>query len=175
MSLERWRLRKGRHSAACFETPHPLGVELRVVVGADDLRRSEVFRDPAAAIATAADWRALFEARGWHAPESRYTRVALERALALTENARRRVSSDSGMGHVLGYRLKAMQEALEVMLDPALSLDAPSRERRLDEAWRELARAERGPDGRALVAPILEALTARASDAPARAREHADV
>ena len=84
--------------------------------------------------------------------------VRRRRALALVEEAQGRVRGDSAMGHVLSYRLKVLQEALEVAIDPALSLDAAARERRVRDAARELARAERGPEGRAFVAPILEAL-----------------
>jgi hypothetical protein len=85
-------------------------------------------------------------------------RSKLEKALALTYDAYDRVPGDNAMGHVLSYRLKVMYEALEVALDDSLSLDAAARERRLREAMRELARAERGPEGQAFVKPILEAL-----------------
>lgn len=159
--IERWRLVNGARTARCLEAPHPLGVELRVVLGSldnDDLRRSEVFRATPAAAAAAAEWRAAFERKGWAAPPSRFARTAVTHALELTRDARARVSETGGMGHVLSYRLKVMEEALEVALDPALSIDEPARERRLIDAAGALATAERGPEGQALVKPILDAL-----------------
>ena len=156
--VERWRLAKEGREASCVQTPHPLGVELRVVLGDDDLRRSEVFRNPERADETAVAWRALFEQKGWRAPARRFSRGTLERALELTIAAERRVPGHNAMGHVLGYRLKVMREAIAVALDESPSLDAGARERRLIDARQELARAERGPEGQALVRPILEAL-----------------
>jgi chorismate mutase len=157
-ALERWQLLKGARTARCVQTPHPLGVELRVLLDADDLRRSEVFRAPAAADAAAAAWRGAFEQKGWRPAPPRFARAALARALALTRAVQARVPGDTAMGHVLSYRLKVMGEALEVALDRGVSLDDAARERRVVEAMRELGRAERGPDGQALVAPILDAL-----------------
>lgn len=157
----RWRLLKDRRIVRCLQAAHPLGVELRVVLGppGEDLRRSEVFRAPADADAAAASWRAAFEAKGWRAAPPRFARAALERAQALTMAAARRVPGDNAMGHVLSYRLKVMHEAIAVALDDTLTLDAAARERRVLDAMKELARAERGPEGQALVKPILDALT----------------
>lgn len=181
---ERWRLTKsartGPRTARCIETPHPLGRELRVIVSAvsgvpavsavsspgsapapgsaDDLVRSEVFRERAPADAAAAAWRAAFEGKGWRTPAPGFAPEALRKALGLTRAAQARVPGGNGMGHVLSYRLKVMGEALEVALDEGLALDAALRDARVREAMRELARAERGPEGRAFVRPILEAL-----------------
>jgi hypothetical protein len=157
--IERWRLMKAARTARCLEAPHPLGVELRVMIGDDDLRRSEVFRAKPAAAGAAAEWRAAFEQKGWEAPPARFTRAAVARALALAREARARVPGTGGMGHVLSYRLKVMEEALEVALDTTLSLDEPARERRLIEAAEALATAARGPEGQAFVKPIVDALT----------------
>ena len=154
----RWQLARNTRSVRCVEAPHPLGFELRVIVDPDDLRRSEVFRDPGAADAAAAEWRAAFENKGWTLPPPRFPRAALNRALALTRHAQMRVPGNNGMGHVLSYRLKVMREALEVAIDDEVSLDQPLRERRLVDAMTELARAERGPEGQAFVKPILDAL-----------------
>ena len=154
----RWRLEKDRRIVRCLQAAHPLGVELRVVIGASDLRRSEVCRTPAQADALAAEWRAAFEAKGWRAAPPRFARAALEHAQQLTMAAARRVPGDNAMGHVLSYRLKVMHEAIAVALDDTLTLDAESRERRVIDAMKELARAERGPEGQALVRPILDAL-----------------
>lgn len=164
--IEHWRLAKstpsGRAAATrrvrCVEAPHPLGVELRVIVDPDDLRRSEVFRERAQADAAAAAWRDAFEHKGWRPPPPRFTATALRNALALTRHAQMRVPGDNAMGHVLSYRLKVMREALEVAVDDAMALDWPLRERRVVDAMTELARAERGPEGQAFVKPILEAL-----------------
>jgi hypothetical protein len=156
MMLERWRLLKSGRTARCLQAAHPLGTELRVLLGDDDLRRSEVFRAPAAADAAAAAWCASFEAKGWREPAPRFAREALERARDETIAAARRVPGDGAIGHVLSYRLKVMHEAIEVALDETLSLDQASRERRLLDAMQELARAERGPEGQALVRPILQ-------------------
>ena len=162
----RWQLAKhplpGRNATVkivrCVETAHPLGVELRVIVDADDLRRTEVFRDRAAADAAAEQWRVAFEAKGWKRAPARFTRAALDRALSLTRSAQARVPGDNAMGHVLSYRLKVMREALEVAIADDVSLDQPLRDKRLVDAMQELARAERGPEGQAFVKPILEAL-----------------
>src|SRR5688500_12159969 len=155
---ERWQLAKNRRSVRCVEAPHPLGLELRVIVDPDDLRRSEVFRERDDADKAAAAWRAAFEQKGWQLPPPRFARPALERALALTRHAQMRVPGDNAMGHVLSYRLKVMREALEVAVADDVSLDRPARERRLIDAMQELARAERGPEGQAFVKPILESL-----------------
>ena len=155
---ERWQLLKTGRTVRCVQTAHPLGVELRVLLDPDDLRRSEVFRAPAAADTASAEWREAFEQKGWRAAPPRFARPALERALAVTRAAQARVPGDNAMGHVLSYRLKVMGEALEVALDRALSLDDAARERRVVDAMHELARAERGPDGQAFVKPILEVL-----------------
>src|SRR5687768_7994114 len=112
--LRRWHLVKGSHTATCTESKHPLGSELRVVIDKDDLRRSEVFREAAAASAAAAEWRAAFERKGWCPLPPRFTREALDRALTLTRGAQARVPGENAMGHVLSYRLKVMREALEV-------------------------------------------------------------
>jgi hypothetical protein len=154
----RWQLAKHSRSARCVERLHPLGFELRVMLGDDDLRRSEVFRDRAAADAAAAEWRAAFEQRGWRQAPPRFARAAIERALALTRAAQDRVVGGGGMGHVLSYRLKVMREALEVAIADDVTLDQPLREKRLVEAMADLARAERGPEGQAFVKPILDAL-----------------
>ena len=154
----RWQLAKANRTARCTESPHPLGVELRVIVGQDDLRRSEVFRDREAADSAAAEWREAFAQKGWTTPAPRFARAALERALALTRTAQSRVPGDNAMGHVLSYRLKVMREALEVAVADDVSLDQSLREKRLVEAMTELGRAERGPEGQAFVKPILEAL-----------------
>jgi len=164
---ERWKLTKNGRGVRCVQAAHPLGVELRVIVDPDDLRRSEVFREPAGADAAAAAWRDAFEAKGWRPSPPRFGRAALERAVALTRDAQARVPGDNAMGHVLAYRLKVMREALEVALDADVSLDAPARERRLLDAMKELARAERGPEGRAFVKPILDALAQPFSSAGA--------
>lgn len=164
--IEHWQLAKpaapGRAAATrrvrCIESPHPLGVELRVIVGPDDLRRSEVFRERAAADAAAAAWRDAFEQKGWRPPPPRFSIAAMQRALALTRRAQMRVPGDNAMGHVLSYRLKVMREALEVAVDEAVSLDWQARERRVIDAMTELARAERGPEGQAFVKPIVDAL-----------------
>ena len=164
--IEHWPLAKstppGRPPATrrvrCVESPHPLGVELRVIVDPDDLRRSEVFRERAEADAAAAAWRDAFEQKGWQPPPPRFSAGAMRRALTLTRHAQMRVPGDNAMGHVLSYRLKVMREALEVAVDSAVSLDAPARERRVVDAMTELARAERGPEGQAFVKPILDAL-----------------
>ena len=87
-----------------------------------------------------------------------FSRPALQRALTLTYAAYDRVPGDNAMGHVLSYRLKVMYEALEVALDDSLSLDTTARKRRVAEALRELARAERGPEGQAFLKPIIDAL-----------------
>lgn len=155
---ERWQLAKKGRSVRCVETSHPLGIELRVVLDPADLRRSEVFRDPAAAGRAAAAWRAAWEEKGWSLPPARFARSALERALALTRAAQERVPGGNAMGHVLSYRLKVMREALEVAVADDVSLDPVLRERRLVEAMLELGRAERGPEGQAFVKPILAAL-----------------
>src|SRR5688500_18192494 len=160
-AIERWQLLKSRRTARCVQMPHPLGVELRVLLGADDLRRNDAFRAPAAADTAAAErrlrlgaddlrrrevfgapaaaataaseWREAFEQKGWRAAPPRFTRGVLERALAATRGAQARVPGDNAMGHVLSYRLKVMCEALEVALDPRLSLDDAARERRVVE------------------------------------------
>ena len=155
---QRWQLLKSGRTARCVQTPHPLGVELRVLLGADDLRRSEVFRAPAAADTAASEWREAFEQKGWRAAAPRFARASLERALTLTRGAQARVPGDNAMGHVLSYRLKVMGEALEVALDRGVSIDDAARERRVADAMRELARAERGPEGQAFVKPIIDAL-----------------
>jgi chorismate mutase len=154
----RWRLVKGSHSVSCLESGHPLGLELRVVIDGDNLRRTQVFRAPADADAAATAWRAAFEQKGWRAAPPRFSRPALDRALTLTRDAQARVPGDNAIGHVLSYRLKVMREALEVAVAADVSLDWPARERRLLEAMKELAAAERGPEGQAFVRPILEAL-----------------
>lgn len=154
----RWRLHKDRRVVRCLEAAHPLGLELRVFLGTNDLRRSEVFRAPGEAEAAAAAWRAAFEEKGWRAAPSRFARASLERAQTLTRAAARRVPGDGAMGHVLAYRLKVMEEAIAVALDDTLTLDAAARERRLLDAMKELSRAEQGPEGQALVKPILDAL-----------------
>ncbi|MDQ3170714.1 MAG: hypothetical protein M3Q55_11305 [Acidobacteriota bacterium] len=156
--IERWQLLKSGRTARCVQMPHPLGVELRVLLGADDLRRSEVFRAPAAADTAASEWREAFEQKGWRAAPPRFARAALERALIVTRGAQARVPGDNAMGHVLSYRLKVMCEALEVALDQRLSIDDAARERRVVDAMTELGRAERGPEGQAFVKPILDAL-----------------
>ena len=166
---ERWRLVKngrpgpGQAGAVrlvrCAESTHPLGLELRVILGDSDLRRSAVFRDRHAADVAAAEWRSAWEAKGWRPPPSRFDRQALERALALTRDAQDRVPGDNAMGHVLSYRLKVMREALEVALADDVSLDRQLRELRLVDAMQELGRAERGPEGQAFVQPILAALS----------------
>lgn len=156
--IERWRLSKGARQVVCLQAPHPLGVELRVIVGRDDLRRSEVFRAQEAADAASAEWRTAFEQKGWREPPARFTRPALDRALALTRAAQARVPGDNAMGHVLSYRLKVMREALEVAVADDVSLGLAARERRLLDAMRELGRAERGPEGQAFVKPILDEL-----------------
>jgi hypothetical protein len=153
-----WRLSRNRRTVSCTESSHPLGLELRVVVGKDDLRRSEVFRDRDAAAAASAAWREAFARKGWSAPPARFERAAIQRALALTRTAQSRVPGDNAMGHVLSYRLKVMREALEVALADDVSLDQSLRERRLIDAMTELGRAERGPEGQAFVKPILDAL-----------------
>lgn len=155
---ERWKLTKNARGVRCVQSPHPLGIELRVIVDPDDLRRSEVFREPGGADAAAAAWRDAFETKGWRPAPPRFARAALLRAAALTRDAQPRVPGGSAIGHVLGYRLKVMREALEVALADDVSLDGPARERRLLDAMKELARAERGPDGQAFVKPILDAL-----------------
>jgi hypothetical protein len=155
----RWRLIKGAHSVSCVQSDHPLGLELRVVIDQDNLRRSEVFRAVESADAVSAEWRAAFEQRGWHAPPPRFARASLRRALALTQRAQDRVPGDNAMGHVLSYRLKVMREALEVAVADDVSLDQEARELRLLDAMKELGRAERGPEGQAFVKPILDALT----------------
>lgn len=155
----RWQLVKNSRIVRCVQAPHPLGLELRVILNSDDLRRSEVFRDRAGADAAAAEWRAAFEARGWRMPPPRFPSTALRHALALTRTAQSRVPGDNAMGHVLSYRLKVMREALEVALADDISLDQSLRESRLMEAMTELARAERGPEGQAFVKPILDVLT----------------
>ena len=155
---ERWRLVKGTHRVTCTESTHPLGIELRVVIDTDNLRRSEVFRAPEAADAAAAEWRAAFEQKGWRMPPGRFARAALDRALLLTRQAQARVPGDNAMGHVLSYRLKVMREALEVAVADDVSLDEAARELRLLDAMKELGRAERGPEGQAFVKPILDAL-----------------
>ena len=160
----RWRLHKDRRVVRCLEAAHPLGRELRVMVGASDLRRSEVFRAPAGADAAAAEWRSAFEAKGWRAAPPRFARATLERAREATIAAARRVPGDGAMGHVISYRLKVMHEAIEVALDDTLTLDADARERRVLDAMKELARAERGPEGQALVKPILQILQEVARD-----------
>lgn len=160
---ERWQLAKharaGLRTVRCVEAPHPLGLELRVIVDPDDLRRSAVFRERHDADAAASAWRAAFEDKGWRAPAPGFAPSALRKALALTRAAQARVPGDSAMGHVLAYRLKVMAEALEVALDARVSLDAPLRDARVRDAMRELGRAERGPEGRAFVKPILDALS----------------
>jgi hypothetical protein len=156
--IERWRLSKGARQVVCQQAPHPLGLELRVIVGRDDLRRSEVFRVQEAGDAAAAEWRAAFEQKGWREPPIRFSRAALDTALRLTAAAQERVPGNNGMGHVLSYRLKVMREALEVAVANDVSLDGPARERRLLDAMKELGRAERGPEGQAFVKPILDAL-----------------
>jgi chorismate mutase len=158
MPVERWRLLKHTRGVRCVQSPHPLGVELRVIVDPDDLRRSEVFRDPARADAASAGWRRAFEEKGWRPAPPRFARPALERAVSLTRDAQARVPGDNAIGHVLSYRLKVMREALEVALADDVSLDEAARERRLLDAMTELARADRGPEGQALVKPILDAL-----------------
>ena len=155
---ERWRLSKGARQVVCLQTTHPLGLELRIIVGRDDLRRSEVFRSFDAADAAAREWRAAFEQKGWREPPGRFTREGIMRALELTRAAQERVPGDNAMGHVLSYRLKVMREALEVAVADDVSLDGPARERRLIDAMKELGRAERGPEGQAFVRPILDAL-----------------
>lgn len=160
----RWQLSKHTRTVRCTETPHPLGFELRVIVDADDLRRSEVFREREAADQACAAWRDAFARKGWTAPPARFAHEALERALALTRTAQRRVPGDNGMGHVLSYRLKVMREALEVALADDVSLDQLLRDKRLIEAMTELGRAERGPEGQAFVKPILDALGGRPVD-----------
>jgi chorismate mutase len=165
--IERWQLAKdarpGRPAAVrtvrCVEAPHPLGLELRVIVGDDDLRRSEVFRQRGDADAAAASWREAFEEKGWRAAPPRFSMAALRRALELTRHAQSRVPGDNAMGHVLSYRLKVMREALEVAVADDVSLDWAARERRVIDAMTELARAERGPEGQAFVKPIVESLT----------------
>ncbi|MEX2272385.1 MAG: hypothetical protein WD690_12980 [Vicinamibacterales bacterium] len=155
---DRWRLVKGTHSVRCIESPHPLGIELRVVIDRDNLRRSDVFRTLEAADSAASAWRAAFEQKGWGLPPPRFSRPALERALVRTREAQARVPGDNAMGHVLSYRLKVMREALAVALADDVSLDAGARERRLLDAMKELGRAERGPEGQAFVKPILDLL-----------------
>lgn len=156
--IDVWRLSKGARQVVCRQAPHPLGLELRVIVGSDDLRRSEVFRAQDLADAAAAEWRTAFEQKGWSEPPPRFTPAALGRALGLTRAAQERVPGDNAMGHVLSYRLKVMREALEVALADDVSLDTAARERRLLDAMRELGRAERGPEGQAFVKPILDEL-----------------
>lgn len=155
---ERWQLAKNGRRVRCLESPHPLGVELRVILDPADLRRSEVFRDRLEAESAAARWRTAWEEKGWRPPPPRFAREALRRALALTRDAQDRVPGDNAMGHVLSYRLKVMREALEVALADDLSLDPHLRELRLIDAMQELARAERGPEGQAFVNPILAEL-----------------
>lgn len=155
----RWRLEKNGRSVRCVESSHPLGLELRVVLGGSDLRRSAVFRDRYAADAASAEWRSAWEAKGWLPPPPRFAGQALERALVLTRDAQDRVPGDNAMGHVLSYRLKVMREALEVALAGDVSLDPHLREVRVLEAMQELGRAERGPEGQAFVKPILAALS----------------
>ena len=154
----RWQLTKDRRRVRCLQAAHPLGLELRVVVDPDDLRRSEVFRDRARADAAASDWRAAFEARGWRTAPPRFSAERLRRALALTRAAQSRVPGDNAMGHVLSYRLKVMREALEVALADDVSLDQSLRDARVVDAMSELARAERGPEGQAFIKPIMDAL-----------------
>lgn len=177
--IERWQLAKdarpgrdaarpGRPAAVrvvrCVELPHPLGLELRVILSRgsaptpDDFLRSEVFRERGAADAAAATWREAFEEKGWRAAPPRFSMAALRRALELTRHAQNRVPGDNAMGHVLSYRLKVMREALEVAVADDVSLDWAARERRVIDAMTELARAERGPEGQAFVKPIVESL-----------------
>ena len=153
-----WQLSKDTRTVRCSESPHPLGLELRVIVGKDDLRRSEVFRDRDAAAAASSAWRNAFAQKGWTEPAPQFERASIRRALALTREAQSRVPGDNAMGHVLSYRLKVMREALEVALAADVSLDQSLRERRLADAMKELGRAERGPEGQAFVKPILDAL-----------------
>ena len=86
---DRWQLAKKTRTVRCVESPHPLGLELRVILfprgsapnpGSvarggpeprsapwhhEELLRSEVFRERSDADAAATEWRAAFEQKGW--------------------------------------------------------------------------------------------------------------
>lgn len=60
-----WRMRKGTHAASAIVVSHPLGVELRLMIG-DDLRHSQVFKDDDEPLLALADeWKAAMAAKGW--------------------------------------------------------------------------------------------------------------
>lgn len=58
-----WHLTKNGHEAVCELWSHPLGWELRLIVG--DLRRSQVCRTQDDVLDTSAAWKAAMEEKGW--------------------------------------------------------------------------------------------------------------
>ncbi len=61
---ELWRVRKEPREVRAVAVYLPIGVDLRLMEGADFLR-TELLRDAPAVNAKAAEWRRLLESRGW--------------------------------------------------------------------------------------------------------------
>lgn len=61
---ELWTLRKRTHEVSCVLVGHPVGSELRLLIDGR-FERSQAFREGAKAVVQAAEWRELFEAKGW--------------------------------------------------------------------------------------------------------------
>jgi hypothetical protein len=61
-----WHLRKGKRTVECAFYTHPIGAEIRVMLGAE-LLRSEAGRDGSALFDLAMQWKQQFEGKGWTA------------------------------------------------------------------------------------------------------------
>jgi hypothetical protein len=59
-----WSLTKGSKTAVCEVWSHPLGTELRALVGAE-LVQSQVSRSQDELVRVQGEWRAAFESKGW--------------------------------------------------------------------------------------------------------------
>ncbi len=81
---ELWRMQKGQRVVCCTAVYLPVGVDLRLLEGADMLR-TELFRDTYAAPLRSREWQAALAKSGWREPVAAESQSPVPRSTTARE------------------------------------------------------------------------------------------